>query len=81
MPYDIRRTRVFEPDEIRFVGTRDGGRERCVVCLDPFTADASRVPMPALGAIPRGHAHPACKEIVRDAYLAALGAQKLRRTA
>ncbi len=78
---DIRRTRRVEPDEIRFVDVRDGERERCVVCLGFFALDEPRVPMPALGAIPRGHAHPACKEIVRDAYLAALGAQKLRRTA
>jgi len=76
---DTRRTRAVEPDEIRC--TRDGARERCITCLDFFVADEPRVPMPALGAIPRGDAHPACKEIVRDRYLAALGAQKLERTA
>ncbi len=81
MPYDIRRTRRVEPDEIRFVDVRDGERERCITCLGFFVADEPRVPMPALGAIPRGNAHPACKELVRDRYLAALGAQKLGRTA
>ncbi len=76
---DIRRTRAVEPDEIRFVST--GERERCITCRGFLAPDEPRVPMPALGAIPRGNAHPACKEIVRDRYLAALGAQKLGRTA
>jgi len=81
MPYDIRRTRRVEPDEVRFVAVRDGARERCITCRGFLAPDEPRVPMPAIGAIPRGHAHPACKELVRDQYLAALGAQKLRRTA
>lgn len=79
--YGIRRTRAIEPGEPRFVLQRDGARERCITCRGFLAPDESRVPMPALGAIPRGHAHPACKELVRDRYLAALGAQKLRRTA
>jgi len=78
---DIRRSRRVEPDETRFVDVRDGARERCITCLGFLAPDEPRVLMPALGAIPPGHAHPACKEIVRDRYLAALGAQKLRRTA
>ena len=55
MPYDIRRTRAVEPDEIRFVSTR--GHERCVVCLGFFVLDEPRVPMPAIGVIPAGNAH------------------------
>jgi len=72
MPYDIRRTRAVEPDEVLFVSTRDQERERCVVCLDPFTAEGSRVPMPPIGAIPAGNAHDHCASLARPGYDRAL---------